>query len=261
MLLHGLSGTQRHWEALATRISEHGEVITIDLPGFGQSPAPDEWTLDGVSDAIGEQLEAIGIDRFLLVGHSLGGTVGATLATRQPDRVAGLCLVSPAGFWSRRFASLASRRYQLAFEVWRHGLRFGASSAMKATPIRSLAFSLMVHRPLESLQPGEAEALVAGAAQGRSTMAAREAAIQADLFDVARELRQPVELIWGREDRITTFDSAARVARTIPDVRTHFIDDVGHLVMYEDRDVIVNAVASLVERTRGRSSRLKRAAG
>lgn len=55
-------------------------------------------------------------------------------------------------------------------------------------------------------------------------------------------------LVWGRRDRITPFDAADRVATTIPDARTHVLEKVGHTVMFEDRQVVVDAVQSLVQR-------------
>ncbi|MCW2928704.1 MAG: alpha/beta hydrolase [Thermoleophilia bacterium] len=248
VLLHGLSGTRYHWEPAVSGLRDLGDVITLDLPGFGASPAPAAWTLDGACDAVIEQLDALGVDRCMLVGHSLGASIGVLLAARAPERVRALGLISPAGFWGRTFESPASKRFELAFAVWRRGVLLGAGNVVKAPPMRVLAFFAMAHRPLASLTRREAELLVAGAAQGRSTVQAREAAIEADLFDVVAGLEQPVELVWGREDRITPFETADRVAAAIPDVQTRFLDDIGHMVMFEARDVVLETVTSLITR-------------
>jgi pimeloyl-ACP methyl ester carboxylesterase len=248
VLLHGLSGTRYHWEPVVDQLRHLGDVVTLDLPGFGESPQPKAWSLEGTCDSLLDQLDALGIDRCVLVGHSLGAALAAMLAVRVAHRVEALGLVSPAGFWREPFESGASKSFELAFGVWRRGVLLGAGHVVKAPPLRLLAFLPMVHRPLTTLSRREAELLVAGAAQGRSTVAAREAVLEAHLFDLVSELEQPVELVWGRRDRITPFDTAERVAAAIPDVHTRFLDDVGHMVMFEDREVIVDAVRSLVAR-------------
>ena len=100
VLLHGLSGTQQHWDPAVEPLRAHGDVITIDLPGFGASPQPSTWTLDGAADAVLNRLADLGVERCILVGHSLGASLAVTLAARSPHLVAGLGLISPAGFWN-----------------------------------------------------------------------------------------------------------------------------------------------------------------
>lgn len=248
VLVHGLCGAQYHWSPAVDALRTFGDIVTLDLPGFGASAQPVRWTLDGACESVTTLLDHLGIDDCLLVGHSLGASVATLLAARNPDRFRGVGLVSPAGFWSQPLERAESRRFAAAFTIWRRGVLLGGGNVVKAPPIRHLAFLAMMHRPLASLTRREAERLVASAAQGRSTIQAREAIVAADLFDDAAALEQPVELVWGRRDRITPFDSAKRLADTIEDVRPRFVDDVGHMVMWEDRGVVVDAVRSLVRR-------------
>ncbi|MGO9008010.1 MAG: alpha/beta fold hydrolase [Beijerinckiaceae bacterium] len=98
VLVHGLAGQMRNFtHSLLGRLKSEYRVVILDRPGSGYSTrAP------GASAAIGAQattiarfIEALGLDRPLVVGHSLGGAVALSLALNHPDRVGGLALLAP----------------------------------------------------------------------------------------------------------------------------------------------------------------------
>jgi len=84
-------------------------VIAIDLPGHGLSEKPDDprlYTLDVQVECVTAAMDALGIDRSVLVGHSMGGPICARAAVLAPERVEGLALLAPVGFgteWELRF--------------------------------------------------------------------------------------------------------------------------------------------------------------
>jgi len=97
VFLHGLGGQLRHFHALIDILSQHHRVVSIDRPGSGYSQA-----LAG--DACGpfEQaklvygvIRALGLEKPIIVGHSLGGAVALSLAWRHPEVCDGLALVAP----------------------------------------------------------------------------------------------------------------------------------------------------------------------
>jgi 3-oxoadipate enol-lactonase len=84
------------------------------MPGYGQSPALESMTFPALAEALSALLDARGVERAVLIGHSMGGMVAQELVARDPDRVAALALVAtspafggPDGEWQRSF--LASR--------------------------------------------------------------------------------------------------------------------------------------------------------
>jgi pimeloyl-ACP methyl ester carboxylesterase len=82
--------------------------VAFDLPGFGYSDVPSLGSIAGYARDIAEGLAMLGVERFTLVGHSLGGAVAAALAELIPDKVAGLVLLAPAGFGRIRLAEAVS---------------------------------------------------------------------------------------------------------------------------------------------------------
>src|ERR671921_458133 len=98
LFLHGLGGNWTAWLETLPAVARRHRVIAVDLPGFGKSPpASDGISIPGYSRTIERFCDEIGLERFLLVGNSLGGWVAADLTLRLPARVQGLVLIDAAG--------------------------------------------------------------------------------------------------------------------------------------------------------------------
>jgi pimeloyl-ACP methyl ester carboxylesterase len=99
VLIHGLATTREIWSAVGPELSRSRRVVTLDVPGFGESaPVGHGFELALVADRIARGLAARGVrGPFDLVGHSLGAAVALTLAVRRPLAVRRLVLVAPAG--------------------------------------------------------------------------------------------------------------------------------------------------------------------
>src|SRR4051812_22542660 len=101
-MLHALGSSSHAWEAVVPALAERFEVITVDLPGFGRSPAlpPSlEPTPRALAGAVAEALDRAGVGAAHVVGNSIGGWVALELAGLMP--VTTLTLLSPAGLWGR----------------------------------------------------------------------------------------------------------------------------------------------------------------
>ena len=96
LLLHGAPGSARDWRWLAPGLEGRLRLIRLELPGFGDSPLatmPDP-SIDARASLVVEAAEALGLDRFVVLGHSQGGAVALRVAARFPERVAGLALLA-----------------------------------------------------------------------------------------------------------------------------------------------------------------------
>ncbi|MCP2321677.1 lipase [Hamadaea flava] len=117
--LHNMTGNGGRWAEIARRLDGF-RVLAPDLRGFGRSPQEPPWTLDyQVADLLAT-LDAAGVDRADLVGHSLGGSIAVHLARYAPDRVRRLVLLDP-GIGvppSIALAQAAAERHPATVTLW-----------------------------------------------------------------------------------------------------------------------------------------------
>lgn len=99
VLIHGFGGDLDNFLFNLDVVADGRPVHAIDLPAHGGSTTDvGAGDLDALADTVAATLDALGVGRAHLVGHSLGGAVATRLAARAPDRVASLALIAPAGF-------------------------------------------------------------------------------------------------------------------------------------------------------------------
>jgi len=96
VLLHGQPGSAEDWQQVAERLPATLRAITADRPGYGSSPLPAAGLAGGVR-AVLDELDAPGILRAVLVGHSYGGGVALAVASHAPHRVEAVVLLASVG--------------------------------------------------------------------------------------------------------------------------------------------------------------------
>lgn len=97
VLIHGWASSSFTWRKIYSPLSNSFHVIAVDLPGFGNSqPLPSGLSLEAVGAHITVLMDKLMIDRFAVVGHSMGGVVASYLAATFPDRVWGTVLAAPS---------------------------------------------------------------------------------------------------------------------------------------------------------------------
>ena len=99
VLVHSLAGTTQHWSEQLRHLRQTRRAVAFDLRGHGQSDAPknDDYTIAGMAADIAAAVDSLRLDRFVLVGHSMGGGAALVYAGSHPDRVRGLMLIDPIG--------------------------------------------------------------------------------------------------------------------------------------------------------------------
>ena len=100
LLLHGSGSSIHGFERVAERLSTSFDVITLDLPGFGLTgPRPDrDYRVSTYVDTVAGFMTELGLERFSVVGNSLGGNIGWNLALAEPSRVENLVLINATGY-------------------------------------------------------------------------------------------------------------------------------------------------------------------
>jgi pimeloyl-ACP methyl ester carboxylesterase len=96
---HSLAGNSSHWQAQLEHLRPSRRAVALDLRGHGRSESPrnSDYSIAGMDGDVAAVADTLGLDWFVLVGHSMGGAVALTYAGAHPERVASLLLVDPVG--------------------------------------------------------------------------------------------------------------------------------------------------------------------
>ncbi len=240
VLLHGTGSSLHAWEGWAEALKGRRRVIRFDLPGFGLTgPSPDGiYTIDNDVRLVIAILDHFGIERCVLGGNSLGGTVSWRTALSYPSRVEMLILVDsggypahpisvPIGFQLARIPGINwLLQNTLPRSLVEQGLRNVFGDPSKVT-------QEMVDRSVELTQrEGNRRALIERYRQRAS----------ATLAHRIPELKLPTLIIWGGRDRLIPPDDAERFHHDIAGSTLVIFDDLGHAPEEEDPAQTVLAV-------------------
>jgi esterase len=93
VILHGLFGTSDNWQTHAKKLSEYYRVILVDQRNHGHSPWSEDFTYEYLADDLEELIIHLGIDKFTLIGHSMGGKTAMYYAQKYPTRLEKMVVV------------------------------------------------------------------------------------------------------------------------------------------------------------------------
>lgn len=96
LVLHGLLGSSRNWQTTGRDLAAHFHVFALDARNHGRSPHADAMNYEAMAEDLAGWMDAHGLPRATLVGHSMGGKIAMLLACRQPQRVDRLVVVDVA---------------------------------------------------------------------------------------------------------------------------------------------------------------------
>jgi pimeloyl-ACP methyl ester carboxylesterase len=264
IFVHGLGGSAHNWTDLAGVLRNHLAIEAIDLPGHGHSgPAPrGNYSLEAHAGAVIRYLEHSGRGPVHLVSNSMGGAVSVLVATRRPDLVRTLSLISPAvpDNRIRAFPLRNDPRTALLIVpgVGEATLRFYSARypiAARARATIALCFADPHRYPAERLREAidEAEARAALPWADRAFLASMRGLAAAQFlrnrvgWATLRRISAPTLVLWGDTDRLVAPDLAPYVAAAIPDSRLAVFEHVGHTAMMELPERTARLLLGLVE--------------
>jgi pimeloyl-ACP methyl ester carboxylesterase len=241
VLLHGVATSRLIWRRVTAALAGSRPVVAVDVPGFGQSaPAGTGFELEEVADALVTQL---GLERFDLLGHSLGGALAVAVAARHPDRVRRLVLVSPAGLAPR--AQKTAAALGAAAELAVHARRAFGSAFVEHAAARWAMFGTTVADPAR-LTPDDARLLLAASDGAQRIAAGIRQALEADLRDDLAAAPMPVGLIWGDADRVVPYAGLEALKELRPDAAVETLHRTGHIPQIEDPAAFVAALERIL---------------
>jgi pimeloyl-ACP methyl ester carboxylesterase len=229
LYVHGTGCNGRVWLPHMTAIADAHDPVAIDLPGHGGSPGRGFRGVGDYTYFVVELAKALGWDRFVVAGHSLGGAIALLTALHDGDLLDGLILVD-TGARLRVDPSLL------------RGARAAAEAGHAPATDRSWGFA--------SGTPQSMVDTVQQLTAGTDPAVTYQDWIADDTFDVmsrVKEIRVPTMAICGAQDRLTPVKYHQFLAAQIPGCQLTIVEDAGHWMFWERPEVFTRTVRSFLD--------------
>jgi len=216
VVIHGGGGDAKTWwnniEALAGKYT----VYAPDLPGYGGSqPLDGDYYIPELTDFVDKFAKSLGLEKFYIIGHSLGGGIALDYTLKFPQKikklvlVSSLCLGREIAFWVRLFTLPALIR---------------SLGALLEFVFKSVIWLAKYLNPAKYIMPLSPAIMTVGG--GISTFRQQTLVLEQRLS----EIKMPTLLVWGSRDPIVPVMQAYRAAKVIPDCRIEVFKNRGHNV-------------------------------
>jgi pimeloyl-ACP methyl ester carboxylesterase len=248
VLLHGFGGSTYSWREVMPALAENHRVVAIDLNGFGYTQRPKSaasYTREGQASLVLGTLDALGIARAHVCGHSYGGGLTLYLAQSHPGRFLSMVLVdSSAPTYSDDRRSRAAALRPLSYLFLR-------SVALRPSTIRRSL--LRSYWDDSKVTPGLVRAYfdrlriegVADAYHGLTAPAPPGERV------VLEKIQVPALVLWGAHDEVIRPEVGRSAAARLPHSEFVLLANSGHLPMEEEPEAFLRAVLPFLERHRG----------
>ncbi|MCX4674454.1 alpha/beta hydrolase [Streptomyces sp. NBC_01433] len=264
LYVHGLGGSSQNWSAMMPLLSDVVDGEAVDLPGFGDSPPPDDgnYSVTGHARAVIRLLDAGERGPVHLFGNSLGGAVATRVAAVRPDLVRTLTLVSPALPEIRvqrpavptgllAIPGVASLFSRLTKEWTAEQRTRGVMALCYGDPARisEEGFRHAVAEMERRLElPYFWDAMTRSA---RGIVDAYTLGGQHGLWRQAERVLAPTQLVYGGRDRLVSYRMARRASAAFRDSRLLSLPDAGHVAMMEYPEAVAQAFRDLLDECGG----------
>ena len=233
VFLHYWGGSSRTWRHVVRALAPDFRTVAVDQRGWGRSDKPDDgYDLASLAADAQGVVEALGLTRYVLVGHSMGGKVAQLLASRRPPELVGLVLVAPS----------PPVPMNLPLEV--RQVMVGAYASRDSIVA---TVELLAGRPLDA---DDLEAVVSDSLLGAAAAKAAWplAASQEDIGSLVAAIAVPTLVISGEADRVDPPAVLKQELLTrIPQARLSLLPGVGHLAPLEAPGDVAGLIRKFVQ--------------
>jgi len=234
VLIHGSGFDHSAWALHSRYFAHHGfSVLVPDLPGHGRSPGPALTTITAMADWVAALLDAAGVAKAHLVGHSMGSLIALETAARHPAKVSALGLIGTAAAMTvgpdlLKAAETNDVDAVDMVSIWGLGYRAELGG--------SLAPGLWMH--------GGAQRVLQRCAPGVLFSDLSACNAYAEALTTAAKIAVPTTVILGERDMMTPAKAGKTLAAAIPHARTVVLRGAGHMMMAERPDELLAALKS-----------------
>lgn len=234
VFLHYWGGSARTWAPLMAALKADLRAIALDARGWGQSDRPaDGYDIATMADDVASAIDALGLERYVLIGHSMGGKVAQLLASRRPSGLCGLVLVAPSPAQGKALGTEERAAMKGAYA--------------NSDAVRWTIDNVLAHR---ALAPPLLDQVIADSMGGAPT--AKSAwpgfAISEDVSAGLSRIAVPVLVIGGEMDKVDSVDMLRSVVLpALPHATLSIVADAGHLLPFEAPRELAERILAFID--------------
>ena len=224
ILIHGFLGSSKMWEPQINFFKDHFRVITPDLPGFGKSnKAKSHNTIQSIANLLIDLLGEKKIDKFHLLGHSMGGMIVQDMATKSGEKISKLVCYStgPRGAMPGRFETIDQSRENLK----KKGLEIMAKNIAKTWFIKG--------------EDAKYFDICIDAGKQTSTEVADNSLVAIKNWngvDTLKNIKNETLIVWGDQDKSYNLEQIQTLENNIENSKLIIFKNCAHNVHLEEPD-------------------------
>jgi len=235
LILHGWGIGSKTWVKVKEILEGRGhKVYAPDLPGFGDSPAPEKpWSVDDYVRWVLNYCKKNNLSRFFLIGHSFGGGIAVKSASQFPDMIKMLVLVA------------AKLRRQKTIRYYGGMILARAGNLVFYTPLfsflrplaRKILYKLIGAKDYYKLELNKAYIM-------KETF---KKVVKEDLTGHLAKINIPTLIIWGKKDNITPVKDAYLINREVRGSKLEIIENGRHALNLEAPEILAEKIIKFIE--------------
>ena len=240
LLVHGLGGSWRSWTTILPALYEAREVVALDLPGHGETPAgADSDTFKGLADSVETFIVEQDLDGIDMVGSSVGARIVLEMARR--GKAGATIALDPGGFWRGWERTYFRTTLSASIRLVR-GLGPALPTLSRSAVTRSMLLAQLSARPWTLDGKIVADELTSFAATKTFDALVRDLATAPEQQGPAAKTSRPVVIGWGRQDKLCLPRQAERAREAFPSARLHWFERCGHFPMWDQPEETVRLI-------------------
>ncbi|MDO1445066.1 3-oxoadipate enol-lactonase [Rhodocytophaga aerolata] len=236
VFINSLGTDYRIWTAVAEALQEYGNILLFDKRGHGLSDVvPDTNGLADFANDVQTLIEELKIKKCIIVGLSVGGMIAQVLASRIPEKIEKLVLcdtrhkIGNAPIWNDRIKAVEKEGLSRISDGVMQ--RWFSESFRKENKIQVTGYKNMLERTTTL-----------------GYIKTCEAIRDADLTELASQIKIPTLCIVGSEDKSTTVNEVRNLSELIKDSRFEIIQGSGHIPCVDNPQALVKLIYSFIDR-------------
>lgn len=245
LLVHGLGGSNHSWDTISPALAQAREVIALDLPGHGRSPAEaDSGTFAGLVRSLDDWLSAEDLTGVDMVGSSMGARLVLEMARR--GHAGAVVALDPGGFW-QGWERTFFRTTITALIALVRALRPALPAITRNVASRTALMLQLSARPW-ALDPVFVSHELTSFADTRTFDSLVKDLATGENQRGSANTPAPVVIGWGRKDRLCLPQQAERAMAALPDATLHWFEQSGHFPMWDQPNETIRVILDAMSR-------------